>query len=443
MHPTLPSTTDSTSILRNPGAALQMLSWCGRGVLVLLLVGWIAWFFPFDDWLDRSGTPLGGDYVMLHVSGETLLHGKAASLYDDRANQIRTAAHFPTIDSGESWPFRYPPITAWLMQGPAHLSFGWSFAAFSLASAMCVVAAFWMLIGALGIDDQKTRMLVFWSLAGWPIVGEAILGGQTAPFALCFVVAGIVALRNEWDFVAGVLLGLCIYKPNIVAVLVIGTLVARPKTFWGMLTVAIPAALISIHTTGLAGLQRYAALAGSLASSPWSLETPFWKVHGLAPLLDLLLPGRGKLLAFLCGIPVAVILGLAWRKADRSRWWLAMGSLLTANALWNPYVPVYDLLLIAPAVLATVYYLVLKHIDHLPKILPALVALVTIWFVGPHLSQIAAPMIGLQIFPVMLLGFFVWQIRELYEPHPGLNLPKSLGGRIVSWRSHFRPSGVR
>ena len=343
--------TPSTSILHHPQDALQALSWCGRGVLALLVCGWAAWFYPFDDLLDRSRTPLGGDYVMLYVAGEAVSQGEAKALYDDARNQQRTARHFPTLDPSESWPFRYPPITAWLMSGPAQLGFGWSFAAFAIVSAVGIAVAFGMLIRALRIRGRM-QALVFWSLVGWPVVGEAILGGQTSPLALCFVVAGILALRKHWDFVAGVLLGLCIYKPNIVGVLIIGTLVARPKAFWGMLAVAVPAGLISIQVAGVAGIQRYVELASSLATTTWQLETPFWKVHGLAPLLDGLVPGHGKLLAFLCGIPVAVWLGLAWRKAEGHHWWLAAAALLTANALLNPYVPIYDLLLIAPACLA-------------------------------------------------------------------------------------------
>jgi hypothetical protein len=410
------SSADPTSILRDPQAALQTLSWCGRGILTLLILGWAAWFYPFDDLVDRSGTPLGGDYVMLYVSGQTVLEGDVESLYDDARNQLRTSAQFPTMDATESWPFRYPPVTAWLMSGPARLGFGWSFATFAIVSACCVVVALGMLIRGLGIRGRRGA-LVFWSLAGWPVVGETILGGQTSPLALCLVVAGMLALRRQWDFVAGVLMGLCIYKPNIVGVLIIGTLVARPRTLWGMLAVAIPAGFISLQVAGVAGIQRYFDLAGSLATSTWALETPFWKVHGLAPMFDLLVPGGGKWLAFLSGIPVAVWLGLAWRKAEGARWWLAAAALLTANALFNPYVPIYDLLLVAPACLATTWYIAQKHALGLPQVLPALDGLVALWFFGPHVSQTLAPLVGFQFFPIVLTAILIFQIREL-KPIP-------------------------
>ena len=238
------SRQESKSILRSPDDALVALSVAGRVVLLLLVVGWSVWFSPFDDLLDRSGTPLGADYVMLYVSGETLLAGEADKLYDDRANQVRTSAHFPTMDSNQSWPFRYPPVTAWLMKGLARIDFAFSFAIFASICATCVGIAIWMLFRNLGIENRRIAKLAFWSFAGWPIVGETLLGGQSSPVALCLVMAAVIALRANRDVLAGALLGLCIYKPNIVGVFILGTLVARPKTFWGMLSVAIPAGAI-------------------------------------------------------------------------------------------------------------------------------------------------------------------------------------------------------
>ena len=221
----MPSTSQkSQSVLRNPKEALIALSIAGRAMLLLLVVGWCVWFAPFDDLLDRSGTPLGADYVMLYVSGETLLAGEVDKLYDDRANQVRTSAHFPTMNPDESWPYRYPPITAWLMQGLSRVNFPLSFAIFFGMCTASVCVATWMLLRSVGISDPKIRNLAFWSIVGWPIVGETLLGGQSSPVALCLVVASVVAMRANRDILAGALLGLCIYKPNIVGVLVIGIL---------------------------------------------------------------------------------------------------------------------------------------------------------------------------------------------------------------------------
>ena len=52
------------------------LRFMGCATLLILVVGWVGWFSPFDDLLDRSGTPLGADYAMFYVA-EALLSQSA------------------------------------------------------------------------------------------------------------------------------------------------------------------------------------------------------------------------------------------------------------------------------------------------------------------------------------------------------------------------------
>ena len=396
------------SVLTNPLHAIGLLSFAGKAVLTLFVLGWLFWFAPFDDLVDRSGTPLGGDYVMFHVAGQTLLNGDAATLYDDAENQKRSASLFPAMDPNESWPYRYPPVTAWLMTSLANLSFGISFACFFAMCVAAVVFAIKLLVGELDRGTTDIKPSVFWLLLGWPLVGEALMGGQSSPFALLFVVGGVIALRRDRDFLGGVLIGLCIYKPNIVGMVVIGTLIARPKAFWGMLSVAVPALLLSIHAAGVEGVQRYIELASSLATAEWNLETPFWKVHGIAPLLDVIAPGRGKPLAFVCGIPVAIWFGLKLRRSQGHDWWAAVAGLLATNALFNPYVPIYDLLLLLP---------VIAIVSRMPaagrnlSFVDTRVAIIAALFLAPHLSQALTPSIGVQVFPVVLIAV-LWMLAD-------------------------------
>lgn len=408
----------SNSVLSDPLDALRTLSVGGRVVIVLFAASWVAWFAPFDDLVDRSGTPLGGDYVMLYVAGQTLAESDAASLYDDAANQVRSSSLFPSMIADASWPYRYPPVTAWLMQPLSRLPFASSFAFFFVACVSCVVLAVSRLLRELTPESTDIRKLLLWSALGWPLVAEALIGGQSSPIALCLVVATAIALKDGRDILGGLFLGLCIYKPNLVGIVVIGTLVARPRAFWGMLAVAIPAGLVSVYVSGVDGLRRYVELASSLATADWNLETPFWKVHGLAPLIDVIIPGKGKLFAFLLGIPLAVWLGTRWRRAEGDRFWLVFAALLTANALFNPYVPIYDMLLLLPALLATGVWFVGKHSDHLSAAMPGLAALAGLAFAGPHISQALAPALGLQLFPLAVLGMLTVQLRQLRPAGP-------------------------
>ena len=64
----------------------------------MVTVGWIVWFFPYDDLLDLSGTPLGADYAMFYVAGQLVTDGSADQLYDQAEHQRRLQALFPGID---------------------------------------------------------------------------------------------------------------------------------------------------------------------------------------------------------------------------------------------------------------------------------------------------------------------------------------------------------
>lgn len=403
----------SRSILNDPADALRTLSIGARTVIVLFAISWLMWFAPFNDLLDRSGTPLGGDYVMLYVAGQTLADADASNLYNDQANQVRSSALFSAMNPDASWPYRYPPFTAWLMQPLSQVPFATSFAAFFLLCASSVTFAVKRLVREFTPEGTDARKLLLWSAVGWPLVGEALIGGQSSPLALGLVVAAAFALKQRRDILGGALLGLCIYKPNLVGMIVIGTLVARPRAFWGMLSVAIPAGLISVYAAGTEGVTRYVELASSLATSQWQLETPFWKVHGLAPLIDGVVPGRGKLLAFVTGIPLAAWLGWKWRRAEGNRFWLIFAAILTANSLFNPYVPIYDMLLLLPALLVTGVWFVTRHRDNLETAMPGLAALVVLAFAGPHISQAVAPGLGWQLFPLILIGLLIVQLQQV------------------------------
>lgn len=73
------SPNESSTIHEWTEAALRFRA-AGMAVLTLACVGWLLWFTPFDDLLDRSGTPLGGDFVMLYVAGQVVASGQSQEL---------------------------------------------------------------------------------------------------------------------------------------------------------------------------------------------------------------------------------------------------------------------------------------------------------------------------------------------------------------------------
>ena len=387
--------------------AAERFGFCGACVLTLVVVGWVVWLYPFDDLLDRSGTPLGGDYVMLYVAGQTVLEGEVKTLYDDAANQQRSSALFPTMNPSFSWPYRYPPTVAACMVPLASLPFGLSFALFTgiqfLLLTLAVVLLKRISSALSGVNGNA------WTLAivGCPLIIETIIGGQSSLLALCSLMGYLILSKQQKYAAAGAVLAIALYKPNVLALFMIGSVVYQPRLLRGLLPAAAIGALVAVVCVGMEGLQEYLSLGSRLATSSWSLETPFWKVHGIAPLVQAVWPSGGKAVTFGIGTVLSVGIAVVWRRGQLSAE-VAQALLLVVNAICNPYVPIYDLVLLIPAV---ILWANASEQGSVPPISPGQgQVLLGMLFVGPHLSQALARSCGFQLFPLLLIVAVVWQL---------------------------------
>ena len=87
-------------------------------LLTLFLLGWALWFWPYDDLLDRSGTPLGADFSIFYVAGQMTATGKPAQLYDQAAHQARLHDLFPGIDPQFALPYPGLFMSSGILEAP-------------------------------------------------------------------------------------------------------------------------------------------------------------------------------------------------------------------------------------------------------------------------------------------------------------------------------------
>ena len=81
---------------------------------------------------------------------------------------------------------------------------------------------------------------------------------------------------------------------------------------------------------------------------------------------------------------------------------MSLGLLIVCNSLFNPYTPIYDLILLMIGGICLTEGL--SSQGRVASLSPnaCLVAVATLYF-GPHLSQSLAPVLGVQLFPLILL----------------------------------------
>jgi hypothetical protein len=415
--------------VRSPNRVLsERIQFAACAILIVFVLGWIGWVFPFDDLLDRSGTPLGADFSMFYIAGQVVLDGAGDQLYDQAEHQQRLQKLFPTIDPSFALPYRYPPCVAALMAPLAALPYPLAYAVFLALSC----AAWWTATRQVVAGSPELRKAwrgsLRWAMLGWPVALETLVGGQASMFALLIAVSVYMCLRNQRFVVAGAILALAAYKPNVLALLGLGCLIRYPRMWKGFLPVAAGVGGFCLVPNGWEGLLQYRELTANLATQAWDVATPLWKVHGLAPWFHFTLGDDGRLACGLIGLAATLLVAVQWpskavetattaleghRTKSVEPIWFAV--LISINALFNAYAPIYDLVLLMAGATLTAEHLAQRHGPNVGRTLAVTQFVLAIVYFGPHLSQAIAKSTGAQPFGLVFAALAVWQCGLLLQ----------------------------
>ncbi len=314
--------------------------------------------------LDALGNPIGGDFAMFYIAGEMALHHQWSNLYNEPEQQAMLLELMPGLPGDTYLPYRYPPLVAVLMSPLARLPYLWAFLLFSCASL-----AVWMyawrsltsLIASRNTAQASVQSACMTSLMMAPVMLQTLIDGQASMWT--FAIAGMcwLALHREQPVRAGMWLALAALKPNVMLLVMIVLLLRYPRMWIGFSLTGCVMFLLTLATAGSQSLKDYMALASQLASGPWGVETPYWKVESLIAWFQLLCGSSARSCQTCIGIVLAVVLAIVWcwmdhrsasanqRRRHRSIAWCFA---LVINALFNPYTPVYDLTLLLLALFA-------------------------------------------------------------------------------------------
>jgi len=385
----------------------------GAAGLVLSLAVWVVHFWPFDDRLDRSGTPVGADFACFYVAGRMVVEGRTEELYDPAIAERELRRQFPGLAEGESLPFRYPPFVAGLVAPLATKPYEAALAVFSAVSLGMLWLAWRMMAAQIPrLGDRPWRNTALALLFGWPVVWEVVLGGQWSLFTLAIVATTTCLLSRERPVAAGAVLALGAFKPTVLVFFAAGLIVRRPRMLWGAIPTGLALGGASALVVGFDGLAEYLRLGSRLAAGRWDVPIDLLKFHGLLPWLEPWLPTAARGVVGACGTALTLGIAIAWRRTAgrppaeaRRADYGAYAALLTIGASCGTYVPIYDLVLTGAAlVFAAEAWRPATAGRRSPTITVAGACLFWFVFCGPHVSQAAYPWIGQNIYaPVALL----------------------------------------
>lgn len=386
----------------------------------------IASFWTSDGGrtLGGSGPPLGNDFGGVYSAAARLNRASGTDLYDFADQDQVYHRLFPKVPATETLPYVHPPFVAWLFRPLALLSFRWAFAAWLAISAALYIAGLRLASSAAsGFPRSWQFDALLLALAFEPFIMESWLGGQLACVGFLCMSLAIACQSRGRPFAAGLALGLCLYKPTLLLLIVPMLIVDRSwRTLAGFLTMAACLAILSVAGVGWQTTANYVHAATGFtraAAGGESLQLRLWKYVDLNHCLLLFFRGRAAfhwlLFAILAAGPL-VWLGWRWWRLGQCR--PAVASLTWAATLtWTPilnlYAGVYDTLVVVPAALLVLAAAAREDAGRWSPRFRTLAILLTIGYLTPWISQPIARTVGIPLYTLSLAALGVYQLARL------------------------------
>jgi len=314
-----------------------------------------AWNYSVPGVLDRDGQIKGTDFIHFYTLGMLAREHRGNALYDEAAQQAVAARHIPQAAGVRYLPL-YPPQVSLLFEPLAGLPYTtalWIWSLCSLAIYGLCCAAIVRLYPAL----QTESLTIAVCAAAYPAFWHLIAWGQTSALALACFVAAYFALRADRKFLAGLALGCLIYKPQLgLAAALVCLLAGEWKLIGGGL---VSAAIQLAAAWGFYGPSPLLDWMHAMMQVPgqvrWLEPRPF-QTHSLRTFWTMLLPWPrlSGAMYVISAVWATVAAAKCWR--SRAALELRFSALLLATVLVSPHLTVYDLVILAPALLLLSQY---------------------------------------------------------------------------------------
>jgi hypothetical protein len=299
---------------------------------------------------DRGGQLKGTDFIHFYVLGSLALNGQATALYDYRAQAAHSAVLVPE-SSGVYYLPIYGPQMSLLFAPLATLPYAWALLLWSFITtsiyALCC-AAFWRTCSAVRADRSTVIILA----AASPAFFNLLAHGQNSAIALACFTAAFFALRHEKRFLAGLSIGMLIYKPplGLAAACVFG-LTLEWRIVGGAIVGAVAQLGVAWRYYGRDVMEAYWHSVRHVGEISPLLDIKPYQMHSLLSFWRALVPWPDLATGlYIASAAVTIVVAcLVWRA--RAPLSLRYAVLLLTTALVSPHLNVYDLVIVSPGLL--------------------------------------------------------------------------------------------
>ncbi len=366
---------------------------------------------------DLAGNIKFQDFLPTYISARLIRENNFADLYNEPARAQRMRAIVaPKVNApdGHLYALRLPnlygPQVGLIFTPLAQLSFtdaALLWAAASLAVYFACIYFVWKYSPAL----HPHAALVLRCALAFPPVFHCFVRGQNSALALAFFTAAFLAFLADRKLLAGIALGFLIFKPQfLVAIPLVLLFSASWSTLAGLVLSSAAQLAFTRLSFGPAVMHAYFDMLRHLTSGAAELSLAPIQMHSLRSFWTLLLPspGEAQVALALYGITSLAAITLTarlWKSSAPLT--LRFSGLVLAAVLANPHLFVYDLLVLAPALLLIIVWTV-THSHHPSaswlRVLTYLAFLLPL--VGP-LSQWTHLQLSVLVFALLLWTIYV------------------------------------
>ncbi|WP_461354479.1 glycosyltransferase family 87 protein [Bradyrhizobium sp. USDA 4454] len=297
--------------------------------------------------LVSGGGHAGIDFSCFWGAGTLALEGHAATAYDWQqlqqllALRLQQINHTPYPYDEVPVPFFYPPVFFLVLAPLALLPFPIAFGVWSTAKLLC-----WLLV-VHAIRPRSAALLL--ALAAPPVFYDFI-AGQSSLLAASLL-GGVLLTSDRRPILSGVLLGLLIFKPQYGVLLPFVLIATKRWRLFITASLVVPALLlISGIVFGWDTFEGFRT-AATFATTQFHLSgaLPWAKLQSVYGLFRLAGLGYGLAMSLHVAIALAASIWvlLTWRRNASLA--VRAASLLAATPLISPYFAIYDMPILAIA----------------------------------------------------------------------------------------------
>ena len=301
--------------------------------------------------VDRAGRFKGTDHIYFYVMGSLMLDGRTEDLYSPEAHIAEGRRRIdPNLRLYQPHS-NYGPQVALAFVPLARLSYASSLTLFLLFTAICYGLSVWIIWRDLPGLAPYGRLVALLAAAS-PLLFALLRYAQLSAVTLLLLSLALAAVRRNRRFLAGIVLGTLIFKPQLGLVLGIALMMAAE---WQVVAGAAAAGLTQITlawtVSSTSVMRHYVDVLWRLLRDPSLVQIYPTELHSLRGFLQLLFP-QSPFVNFISLASTAALLAIAIRVwKGRSDIGVRWGTLVLLTILASPHLLTYDLLLLSIPVL--------------------------------------------------------------------------------------------